>query len=115
MTRKNPHALEPGETLAEDVFNLDGNLLFSQGKILTGKRIETLMMWGISSVAVTGGADAKPQVDLSSFSQKAIRQAEKRIEERYRLNKSSHPAVELIRRISVQATAQLGKRANRQP
>lgn len=101
MSRKTPHELEIGAILASDVYNLDGQILLSQGLAVEEKHIEILLMWGVPYVEVNGGEEEKEGIDLTQFSQSIVDKAEAEVDQRYLLNKSSHPAVEVIRKISV--------------
>lgn len=101
MSHKSPHELDTGMKLAADVHNLDGNLLFPAGTELSERQIEALMMWGVESVLIEGGQDDEEGIDLSQFSEGVVEQAQSAINDRYRLTKSSHPAIETIRRISI--------------
>ncbi|MDQ8204558.1 hypothetical protein [Pelagicoccus sp. SDUM812003] len=101
MSHKSTHDLEAGMKLAADVYNLDGKILFSTGAELSERQIEILMMWGVESVRIEGENGDDDQFDLSQFSQSVVRKVQAEVDERYRLAKSSHPAVQIIKKVSV--------------
>lgn len=109
MASKSPHELDQGAILTQDVYNLDGGILFQSGTSLTDRQIEILMMWGVQSVEVEGSENGDNATDIANLSQKDLALAEAAITERYKLVKSSHPVVEILRRISVFEAAKAGQ------
>ena len=90
--------------LAEDVFNLDGHVLFTEGTTLTERLIEVLLMWGVPHVEVVGKED-EPHVSLNQFEPDLVRRAEALVAKRFQLVRSSHPAIDVVRKISILETA----------
>ncbi|MBK1876544.1 hypothetical protein [Pelagicoccus mobilis] len=101
MPNHSPHDLKAGMALADDVYNLDAKLLFPSGTILNEKRIEILMMWGVENVTVQGSVDDPETVSIRSFSNTVKQDAELAVQKRFKLVKSSHPAVIAIRELAV--------------
>ena len=101
MPIRSPHELKAGMALADDVFNLDGKLLFPAGTILTDKKIEIAMMWGVERVPVQGSEEDAPSLSIQSFSNTVKQDAEAEVQKRFKLVKSSHPAVIAIRELAV--------------
>lgn len=91
--------------LAGDVFNLDGQILFAKGVELEERHIEILQMWGIPNVDVEDGEDDEERIDLNQFAPHILELAEGIVSQRFKLVKSSHPAVEIVRRLCVQKEA----------
>lgn len=91
--------------LAAEARNLDGQVLFAKGATLTARHIEILRMWGIPNVEIEGPEEEEEPIDLDQFPPAVLAQAERAVAERFKLCKSSHPAVEVVRRISVFHTA----------
>lgn len=101
MPNRSPHDLRAGMALADDVYNLDAKLLFPAGTILTDKKIEIMMMWGVESVSIQGGEEYPQTISIQSFSNTVKQDAEAKVQERFKLVKSSHPAVIAIRELAV--------------
>lgn len=101
MSHKTLSQLEVGMVLAADVINLDGKTLYGKGMQLTHRHIEVLFMWGLAQVEVEGTGIAEPELDLQPFDLKTIEIAKVKTAQRFRLTKSSHPAVDTIQAISV--------------
>ena len=101
MSHKSPKELEAGMILAEDVSNLDGQALFKKGLSLSERHIEILMMWGIPTVEIDGDDEPEERVDLDQFSQLVVAKAKGDVNRRFRLVKSSHPAVDVVRNIAI--------------
>ena len=101
MPKRTPHELTTGTALADDVYNLDGNLLFRAGTILSEKRIEILMMWGVENVTIQGSETGSESISIQSFSNTVKQDAESQVKKRFKLVKSSHPAVVAIRELAV--------------
>lgn len=107
MPNCSPHEVKTGSILADDVYNLDGNLLFPAGTKFSDKKIEILMMWGVESVMIEGKANSEETVSIQSFSNTVKHDAEVQIKKRFKLVKSSHPAVVAIKEIAVLESAKL--------
>lgn len=105
MPYLSPHELKNGSVLAEDAYNLDGNLLFESGTRLTERKIEILMMWGVEGISVIGDDSSAEAVSISSFSNSAKRTAEVAVQKRFKLIKSSHPVVFAIRELAILESA----------
>ncbi len=101
MALKKPHQLEPGMILKTDVFNMDGEVLFSKGVALTERQIDILQQWGVPNVEIEGGEEETEKVDLDQFSPEIVERAEQNVADRFKLVKSTHPAVEIIRKLCV--------------
>lgn len=101
MSHKNPKELESGMVLAADVCNLDGQTLFRRGVTLTDRQINILLMWGVASVEIEGEDDSDARVDLDHFSHFVVERAKAEVGQRFRLVKSSHPAVDVVRNIAI--------------
>ncbi|MEM9160069.1 MAG: hypothetical protein AAGB46_13570 [Verrucomicrobiota bacterium] len=101
MSLKKPNDLEEGMVLAADVFNLDGQILFTKGVELTARQIDILQSWGIQNVEIEGGDDAIIEDDLDNFPPAIIAKAERLVSDRFKLAKSPHPAVEIIHKMCV--------------
>lgn len=101
MPNRSPHDLQEGHILTDDVYNLDGNLLFPSGTKLTDKQIEIMMMWGVEIVSVEGIDGKEKAISIQNFSNTVKQDAELAVNERFKLVKSSHPAVKAIRELAV--------------
>lgn len=101
MSYKSTNELEIGTILAEDVCNLDGQVLFRKGLEVAARHIEILQMWGIPGVEIEGGVDETIDLPIESFSNLIVEKAEALVNARLKLVKSSHPAVDIVRRIAV--------------
>lgn len=110
MPTRSPHEVKPNSVLADDVYNLDGRLLFPAETQLTEKKIETLMMWGVESVLLKGVPDSEKTVSIKSFSDTAKHDAELAVQKRFKLVKSSHPVVVAIREIAILESAKSAER-----
>lgn len=96
-----PHDLNAGMVLADPVYNLDGKLLFAEGTVLDDKKIEITMMWGVERIHIQGNEDDTQSISIQSFSNSIKQDAEAEIQQRFKLVKSSHPAVIAIRELAV--------------
>lgn len=114
MPLKSPLQLIPGLILAEDVYNLDAKLLFPSGTELNEKKIEILMMWGVESVSVQGSDQSQQAASTQLFSDTVRHDAEIAVQKRFKLVKSSHPAVIAIREIAILETAKSAERPHSQ-
>lgn len=115
MARLSPHSLKPGQILAEDVFNFDSRLLFHSGTQLAEKQIEILMMWGVEKVSVEGNDESNAQPESRRPSNSVKLDAERRVKKRFKLVKSSHPAVLALREIATTEAAKGGRFEVRNP
>lgn len=106
MPLKKPHELEDGMILADDVFNLDGQILFAKGSQLTPRQIDIMQSWGIPNVSVEGEDDESDRIDFDRFPPSIVEQAEAEIANRFRLVKSQHAAVGIIRKLAVMKRSQ---------
>ena len=101
MSHKSPKELAKGMILAADVCNLDGQVLFRSGVELTDRHIDILLMWGVPSVEIEGGDEPDDRVDLDHFSLFVVERAKADVNQRFRLVKSSHPAVDVVRNVAI--------------
>ncbi|MCH6256418.1 hypothetical protein MLD52_07650 [Puniceicoccaceae bacterium K14] len=101
MPLKPPNDLEEGMILASDVCNLDGQILFTKGLELTTRHIDILQMWGIPKVEISGEEEEEEAINLDQFSPAVIEQSEELVNKHFSLVKSSHPAVEIMRKICI--------------
>jgi len=101
MALKKPHELLEGMVLAADVKNLDGQILFKKGLELAERQIEILQMWGIPNVEIEGGEEPADRLNLDQFSPQTLEKAERMADRRFKLVTSSHPAVEMVRKICI--------------
>ncbi len=100
-----PQDLEPEMVLSADVSNLDGQILFKKGVILMDRQIEILQMWGIAKVEVEGDGPEEDLLKLDRYPEATIKRAEEIVSRKFKLVKSSHPAVETIKRMCILNTA----------
>lgn len=96
--------LEPGVEVAEDVFNINGMLLLGKGTFLTDRHIRILKTWGVDSVRIVGDnpLDQEPEMVIPP---EFIIEAEKKVQRRFRLIKSTAGFVSIIRNLAVISTA----------
>ncbi len=100
MSTQKTNDLKIGMILAGDVRNLDGQILFRKGAAIASRHVEILQMWGVPAVQIEGGDEpAAPRAE--TFSDLVIEKAEALVAARLKLAKSSHPAVDTIRKIAV--------------
>lgn len=112
MSTKNTNDLDAGLVLASDVRNLDGQVLFRKGLKIADRHIEILQMWGILAVEVEGGDEPAAAARIEKFSDLVLEKAESMVASRLKLAKSSHPAVDVIRKIAVLEAAKALQRAH---
>lgn len=105
MPLKPSKELEEGMILTSDVCNLDGQILFTKGLELTTRHIDILQMWGIPKVEIAGEDEEEDASNLDQFPPVIIARAELAVNKHFSLVKSSHPAVEIMRKICVLKTA----------
>lgn len=105
MPLKPSNDLEEGMILTSDVCNLDGQILFTKGLELTTRHIDILQMWGIPKVEVAGEEEEEDSLNLDQYPPAVIAKAETQVNEHFSLVKSSHPAVETMRKICVLKSA----------
>ncbi len=110
MSLKKPHELEEGMVLSSDVFNLDGQILFKKGVELENRHVDILQMWGIPNVEIEDDDEEEERINLDQFSPSILEKAERVVNERFKLVKSTHPAVEIIRKFCIQKEAIAAKR-----
>ena len=100
--------------LAADVFNLDGQILFTKGAALTTRQIDILQSWGIPNVEVEGDEKDSDEIDLEEFPPDILKHAEQIVAGRFKLTKSSHPAVEIVQKMRVMQEAKKLVKARKQ-
>lgn len=105
MSLKNVNDLVVGMVLAADVTNLDGQILFKKGLALSERHLEILEMWGIPNVEIESEDEDEEPLELERFPPQIIVAAERQVAPRFKLVKSSHPAVDILRSICVLETA----------
>ena len=101
MPQKKPSQLDTGMILANDVSNLDGNVLFTKGLELTERHIETLLMWGVPHVEIEGKTSESALANVEQFDPLIVENAERSVTDRFALAKSSHPAIDILKEIAV--------------
>lgn len=96
--------LEAGLEVAEDVFNVNGMLLLGKGTMLTDRHIRILKTWGVDSVRIEGDTliDPGPEIVIPP---EFITEAEKKVQNRFRLINSTAGFVSIIRNLAVKSTA----------
>lgn len=112
MPNRSPHEIKSGTILTDDVYNLDGKLLFHEGTKLNDKKIEILMMWGVESVSIKGTEELSDTVSIKSVSNTAKQDAELEVQKRFKLVKSSHPVVLAVREIAILESAKSSDHPN---
>lgn len=109
-----PQDLKTGMVLADPVYNLDGKLLFPEGTLLTEKKIEITMMWGVEHVHTQGSEQDDGIVSIKNFPNIIKQDAEAEMQRRFKLVKSSHPAVIAIKELAVLELAKSSDSQQRQ-
>lgn len=94
-----------GMVLAEPVRDRRGRLLLPAGKVLEERYLEALPMWGVTHIAVEGGAGADdaeaPQDPWEALEPWAVAQATHELEEVFAHANCSHPLLALLHRTRV--------------
>jgi len=101
MPSKKLQELEAGMTLAADVMNLDGQILFRSGVLLGEHQIEVLQMWGVPNVEIVGKEEDADIVNLNEYPTAIVERAEELMNLRFKLVKSTHPVVETAKKFFV--------------
>jgi hypothetical protein len=76
----------PGMVLAQDVLNMTGMVLLRKGAILTERHVKMLRTWGVTAIAVEGGAETPSQPTTQQVTpSEAIEKLKQVIEQRLQL------------------------------
>ncbi len=94
---------EPSMVLASPVKDKTGRLLIPAGKVLSERHIESLRMWGISTLEVEG-ADQR-EADDAPIDPELIMEAEKLMAGHFGTNDLTHPFMRALSSFCVQRKA----------
>ncbi len=83
----------PGMMTEDPVRNAKGQILIAKGSVLSERHLKILKTWGISSIQVIGSESEHPPEDLDYES------VREHIENRFKLNTSSHPFLDNLKAI----------------
>jgi hypothetical protein len=91
--------------LVEGVTDLKGRLLIPAGKELTERYLESLPMWGVTTIDVEGDDTGAEESGVESAEPWAVEKATEFVEEHFQLSNPSHPVIAALMSICTQRRA----------
>jgi len=94
-----------GMVLVESVTDMKGRLLIPAGRELTERYLESLPMWGVSTVDVEGDDPGADEPDTDDVGPWAIEKATELVEDHFQLSNPSHHVIQSLMSICIQRRA----------